>query len=990
MTACRSPIRAAVGDAFTDEEIDDIIDRLAARARRLGKSAPDKDQEQILREAAAELTAEDLKEKLIRQRAEVFAARARATRRRQLDAGAPADAGRRLQDFLVGSSRRGAMTGLSVDARGRAHVDGLLGPLVAELKEIEGALPRLSNLFGLADRDFEFDVARELSRLNGADRPKVDDPMATQVAEVLKKAQDRALDGVNARGAWVGKRPGYITRQVHDAIKISGGFWKGSRTAGRFDPDQSKKAQAQWVAAIRPLLDDETFATSDEAGLRAIRERAARIREERPGAMSQKAAEDAAVRSLGFDSEEALLEARRVAMLEQSWTDIVLGKSSGDGLELDDLNGFTPPAGLATKLARRRVLHFKDADSWLQYHQTYGSGSFLETYMGGLNRAGRNMALLEAFGPNPQAAFAAERQRLADMAEAAGATRAVQSVQDTGRDREFAMLDGSGDMPRGGSEARVALIGRAVRIQQALAKLGGMTLSGISDLGASATALNRAGVPLFEAYGQVLKGIGRAQTPGEREAGELVGVTARAIAGDLAGNFAAVDSPVGLLSKAQQVFYRINLFEMWQTGVRRGASTALAGWMGRRAADGWDALDAGMRENLERYGIDQALWDLVRPLARDVEDFRALTPEMLQELDGDKAAAWLGLPQRWNRDAMAAARRKLDAALDGFENRAALPAWSALAKQPGRKIAVEQAGWTKALWAKVRERDGMVDRFTDDTLGEALKISREWSPEQQAQARDEAQLRVQAWFSGFVDDAMTEPRAAEKALTTWGQRDGTALGTIMRMVTQFKSFPLTTLTRNLLPTGRELITSFAAVRAGEADASALGRPVGLLLNTMVGMTVLGYLAGAAKDLLQGKEPLPMVGEQMANTWMRAFIQGGGAGFYGDFLTAQYNRNGQGPLAALAGPSVGTVEQTITMLTKLRDGDDPGGNFIRLVRDNVPFANLFYLRAALNYGLLYQMQEAASPGYMQRMERRMREEEGRGYWLEPAVDAAPAG
>lgn len=992
MTACRSPIRAAVGDAFTDEEIDDMLARLAARAKRLGRQKPDATQEQALREAAAELSAEDLREKLIRQRSELFAARARANRRHQLDRGGPGDVARNLTHLLVGTSRRDAMAGLSIDARGRAASDRILAPLVRELEAIEGAMPRLSNLLGLADRDFEADVARELGRLNGAERPVAGDGLATRVAEVLKKHQDQAIEALNARGAYIGKLPGYVTRQVHDAIKVSGGFWRGSRVSGgvslrdrvtgKFDRDQPRKAQAEWVKYILPRLDERTFEAVDDAVTQQLEERTLKYMRRKTDPLPRADAEARALKDMGASELDDLLMNRRLEMLNTVWTDIVLGKS-GEGIELDDLAGYTPPAGLANKLSKRRVLHFKDADSWLEYHETYGSGSFLETYMQSLTRVGRNMALLEMFGPNPAAAFEAERQRLAGIAEQWGDTKAAQQVMDDARVREFSQLDGS-DAPRGGSEARIALVGRALRIQQALSKLGGMTISGLSDLGASATALHRAGVPLFEAYGQVLKGIARQQTPGEREAADLVGVAARAIAGDVAGNFAATDSPVGLLSKAQQVFYRVNLFEMWQTGVRRGASAALASWLGRRAADKWDALDAGMRRELERVGIDRRLWGLVTPLAREIEPGRpVLTPDLVAALDGNRAAEWLGLPQQYDRDEIARIRTRLQDKLEANFPDGDPPLWKSLDANTRQRL--QSAGWTASLWTTARNGGG-ADAITNAAIGKQFKVKMVWTEAQHRQAVDEAQLRVQTWFSSFVDDALTEPRAAERAILTWGQRDGTALGTIMRMVTQFKSFPMTVVTRNLLPTGREAVASLAAIQRGDAGIEALGRPAMLMANTLVGMTLLGYLAGAARDLFSGREPRPL---DKPETWAAAFIQGGGAGFYADLLTAQYNRAGQGPLAALAGPSIGTLEQTLSLYGRVRSGNDPGASAVSLVRDNIPFLNLFYLRAALNYGLVYQMQEAASPGYLNRMEQRMEREEGRGFWLEPSAGTGPS-
>jgi hypothetical protein len=978
--ACAGPIRAAVGDNFSDEEIEDLVGRLAARAKRLGLSDPNISEAEALKKAAAELTAEELKGKLIAKRMETFAALAREKRGGRFKQ--PVSMlGKTLQDLNVGSSRQGALVGLSVDARGRAYADSWRGELVRDLEGIEGALPRLQNWLGGADKEFEADVARELGRLNdpqGKAKPSAD-PAATQVATAMKAAQDKAMKALNDRGAWIGKMPGYVTKQNHDVIKVSGGFSKGWTPGTQLAAENS----AEWIKAIGPLLDDRTFEVADEIRLRDLERETAQITNQRiaeDGWGTVELDREQALKDMGHDTLEDYLADGRTNMLQQVWKDIVLGKSADDGADLSDLAGFTPPPGTARQVSKARVLHFKSPDDWIKYHSTYGSGSFLETFMLGIEGSAKNAALLETWGPNPKAAFDAERKRLGARAEKAGDVKAYQEIMDPGREREFAMLDGSASAPRGGLEARIALIGQGLRTQQSLAKLGGMTVTSISDLGSAATALMRAGVPIFSAYKELLTGVTRTAGADAAHIGDLVNVTSRAIAGDIAGNFAAMDSPVGLLSKAQRVFYKVNLFDMWQTGVRRGASTALARLLGGRADRAFADLGDGVGEQLRRFGVDAGLWDLVRKHATEMEGEagRFITPDAAGKITPDEAVKWLNPPKVRDKPAIAAARIKLKDALAnaGIAEGSTLGAWTHLDRDV--QATLKQGGFTRALWERIRDHANL-DKVTDRSIAKDLKIPDIWTPSQKQSASEEAQLRMQAWFSGFVDDATTEPRAAEQAILTWGQRDGTAMGTTMRMLTQFKSFPLSMITRNILPTLREANTSLAAIQAGKAGMEALGRPAMLMANTMVGLTMLGYVAGAARDLMAGKDPRPV---DRPETWLAAFVQGGGAGFYGDFLFAQYNRFGQGPLSALAGPTVGTAEQLLSLYGKLREGDDVGAKAVQLGISNVPFANLFYLRAALNYSMLYSLQEAASPGYLARMEQRMQEQEGRGFAIAP--------
>jgi hypothetical protein len=144
-------------------------------------------------------------------------------------------------------------------------------------------------------------------------------------------------------------------------------------------------------------------------------------------------------------------------------------------------------------------------------------------------------------------------------------------------------------------------------------------------------------------------------------------------------------------------------------------------------------------------------------------------------------------------------------------------------------------------------------------------------------------------------------------------------------------------------------------------------------------TTLGFVAMELKQLAKGRTPRPVTVE----TVMAAFMQGGGAGIYGDFLFADYNRFGRSALATIGGPAVGDIEGLLQVMSALRSGDDPSAKALRLAIGNTPFVNLFYTRAALDYLLLYQMQEAVSPGYLKRYERNVEEKTGSTFIVSPS-------
>jgi len=245
-------------------------------------------------------------------------------------------------------------------------------------------------------------------------------------------------------------------------------------------------------------------------------------------------------------------------------------------------------------------------------------------------------------------------------------------------------------------------------------------------------------------------------------------------------------------------------------------------------------------------------------------------------------------------------------------------------------------------------------------------------------ADEQVRESVFAMIMTETESAIPSPGARERSILRRGYRPGTLAGEAIRTLTQFKSFGITAIARNL---GRH-VYGYGAKSKREALTS--GRSVQALANVIVGTTALGYLSMQAKELLKGRDPRPATPETM----IAAMMQGGGLGIYGDFLFGEANRFGGGTLETIAGPGVTTITDTIDLLQRARGvvtgGDeDISGDAIKLIKSNIPFANLFYTKQALDYLLWYQMQETINPGYLRRMERRVENENDQTFWMRPS-------
>jgi hypothetical protein len=878
---CRKTVRGVVGEAWSDAEIDDVLTRLQRAKAAAQKADPLLDDPAAFEAAARAITKDEVMATLMERRLTAFSERAKARRAERL-ASLPGDEADKLRAHDVGTEKQGRWSGASVDAEGRARTVGLWGMVEKGLASRPGLRSRLvSNIRGRSDPAFERMVAREMARLNGADIAPTGDADAVEAARLFTDALEAGRRMQNGEGAWIGKIEGYIGRQSHDALRVAGGFWRelkagGLRGALTDWPAARRKASAkafrEWRDFIRPKLDRRTF-----DGVEWDAESGYALK-------AQGVIDDA------YSNEEIFLY--------RVWSDIVTGRHE-QLVGMADFGDFRPPAGKARAVSRSRVLHFAGPDAWLDYAERYSRGGLYGAVMADLERAARNSALMARWGPSPEAARRAEVERLSQAARERGDPGAVARLNDRMRQAEFEEVNGAGNAPE---NLRLAMVGRTIRLQQTLSKLGGVVLSALSDGSFAAQRMKRAGGTYLDGYSGLLKGVTRLQGQTGRDVADALDVGARSAAAHLTSRFNAADGPLGWGSYAQRLFFKVNGFEAWMDGARRGIAEMLASVWGRQADRAWSALEAGAREDFERFGIGEAEWDLVRAHVTPAEDGRRyLTLDAVEAVPEDDLLAW--------------------------------------------------SGWT----------EGRGDR------GAAIEA-----------AREDLALRYRTLITSALDDALTEPRARERVGLTRGLKPGTVAGEAVRFMTQFLGFSQAVIGRHVAPAMR-----------GYAGRS----PVALMAHLIVASTALGYLSLQTKQIVKGREPRGLEndeGEFLGDElFIAALLQGGGLGLYGDFLFGEANRSGLPATAStFMGPAIGDAERLFQIVNKAVWGDeeqrvDAGGDAVRFAILSAPGANLFYTRWALDYLVLFRMQEAMSPGYMERYERRVEQREGAEFLVDPS-------
>jgi len=577
------------------------------------------------------------------------------------------------------------------------------------------------------------------------------------------------------------------------------------------------------------------------------------------------------------------------------------------------------PANLAKSLGASRVLHFKGPEEALAYREQFGFGNTVTGMIGHLRKSAQVAANMEVLGPNPQIMF----DGLADTLKRR--IKADTKLTDTQKAKQIASLDtqASGlrtamDIASGLSSrpenVTFAKIGADIRAVASMSKLGGAVITSIpSDTISVAAAASFRGNNVLTATFNQLAGIMEGRPKGEKaQISYLLGEGFDSILGYISNPQAANDGPVGVMASWQQSFFKWNGLAWWTDVSRSVAGRTVAAELGSHATKAWGKVPERYRELLGRHGITETHWDAIRQSKmRNANGRDYITPDRVAALP-DSAIEPL-------------VQKRIDAARKA-------------SKVDEAKTATQQA-----------ERQADFDARKASIMEDG---------------RRDLQLSVLRFVADETSYGVVETDAKTQRYMMLNKtlRPGSPSGEVIKFIGQFKSFPVAFTERVL---GRAIIGQ----RKG-AGIVEQGAHIGTLL---AGMTIAGYMAMVAKDMIKGNWPPRDPADW--RTWLAAFQQGGAAGIYSDFLFSKTNRFGGGLAETAIGPTIGTGFDLADIAMDVRDSAMSGGEdtfgtakaFSTGVQ-MVPFGNIYFVKPALDYLILTSLREALSPGYLRKQDK----------------------
>jgi hypothetical protein len=551
----------------------------------------------------------------------------------------------------------------------------------------------------------------------------------------------------------------------------------------------------------------------------------------------------------------------------------------------------------ANRGSQERQIHFKDAESYIAYQKEFGERSMYEVLIGHIQNIAKDVALVETFGPNPDATFRLFRDQalrdegLADRTNLGNARKAAVRSENL-----YNVVSGK-RLPV--ASEWLAKSFDTLRSWLVASRLGSAVISSFSDDATLHLTAHILDLPEMQLIKNELAALNPTNKIEERMANRA-GLALDTMVATL-NRFGQDELGTSFASKLGSTVLRASgLFAMTEARRRAFGVTAMHA-IGSvvREHDSLAALDSADKRLLKARGITEAdfkVWKAAEPEDWGNGNDTMLTPDAIYRLTDEQLRA-----------------------IDPNENPQAL--------------------------------------------------------------REKAATRLLGIVLEETDVAVVEPGAVERAISGAGLQRGTWKGELTRSFFLFKSFPMAMLLRHW-KRGMSLDNNLTS--RGRAPYIAA-----LIAST----TVMGALSLEVSEILKGRDPRRLFGEGSFRNWIAAMLKGGSLGIYGDFLFSEQTQHGGSALGSLAGPVAGELEDVIGLTqgnaVQAMEGKTTniGAESVKFVKGNLPGANLWYAKAALDHMIFDRMQEYYSPGYLRKMTHRAQTEFGQSYWWEPG-EVAP--
>ncbi|MEL6886905.1 MAG: hypothetical protein AAFP87_20525 [Pseudomonadota bacterium] len=299
------------------------------------------------------------------------------------------------------------------------------------------------------------------------------------------------------------------------------------------------------------------------------------------------------------------------------------------------------------------------------------------------------------------------------------------------------------------------------------------------------------------------------------------------------------------------------------------------------------------------------------------------------------------------------------------------------------RTTLSERGFNAADWDDIRR----TDLFRDEAEPDATFLipgDIRYRTDIDADRALDLSLRLDALVREHTEFAVPSASLKGQAAFDLGG-PGTLAGELLKSGLMYKSFALSMVFNQL---GRVLFHRVNGSRISNV----------VMFATIT--TAAGALSLQLKELAKGRDPRPMDDGAFLTA---AVLQGGGLGIFGDFAASTQNRFGGGLGTTLAGPAVGFINSSGSLVGRgvaaltggEKERDQLGRAATRYLNQYSGPTNLWYINQVLDRALWDNLQELvdgeAQQAFRREEKRRLREQGNASYWPRgaPVPERLPA-
>ncbi|ONN50958.1 phage-like protein [Acinetobacter genomosp. 33YU] len=293
-----------------------------------------------------------------------------------------------------------------------------------------------------------------------------------------------------------------------------------------------------------------------------------------------------------------------------------------------------------------RVLHFKDAESWLEYQSDFGGMQFVDLVEGHINGLSKDIAMVENLGSNPKTAL----KILMDAAAKKDWEQGIETNKtNSSRKRAQTMFDefSGGNSPQ---SQVLANLGLAYRSMNVASMLGGTTIASLADQATIAKTASVHNVAYRKAFGGLLEQLNPVNKA-DRELAHSLGLATEEMLGSIArwsddgltSTYGKSEKLAKISSGVASQVMRVSLLNALTAASKVGFTKLLMEKYGRLSrSKAWGDLDVQDRELLSNTGLDERAWQVFQ-LAEPVVDRKGnqlMSARSIYEIPDEKLAAF--------------------------------------------------------------------------------------------------------------------------------------------------------------------------------------------------------------------------------------------------------------------------------------------------------------------------------------------------------------